>query len=217
MVRSRAVVHHCYRIVVKGIPTAGADSSLPDSLVLIRENKVGIDTVKLAESGAVRTSAERVVEREHSRHELVHADVVLRAGVIHREVKLLTADNVNVYQPVGELPGGLDAVGEAGVYLRLHDKPVYHDLDVVLYVLRELYILVEVVHISVDADADKSLLAQRIEVFRVLALASSRDRREHLYLCPFSELLYTVDYLIDRLAAYLPAAYGTVRHADTRV
>ena len=85
-----------------------------------------------------------------------------------------------------------------------------------LFVFFQLYLFREVIDIAVHAGADITGLLRVLEHLGVLTLPGAHDRGKYLYSCALGQLHYPVNYLVDALLLYLPAALRAVRHAYPR-
>ena len=128
----------------------------------------------------------------------------------------LALDELHLDQPLAQLRGGLDRLGEALAQPLLHHQPVDDDRDVVLELLVELDLLLEPAQLAVDDGARVALLAHLGEHPAVLALAAADDRRQDHELRSVGERHHPVDDLLDRLARDRLAAVEAVRVPDPR-
>ena len=179
------------------------DRALGEGLLRVGDDELGVDLLAGAQAGADRAGAERRVEREGPRLELVDGQrVVVRAGqpfgVAPLAVRVVVGqvDEVEDDQPAGQAERGLDGVGDALLARRLGAEPVDDRLDGVLLLLLELGRLGERVHDTVDPDPREALGLQVGEQVDVLALALADDRGEHLEAGALGHLEDAVDDLL---------------------
>ena len=198
--------------------------ALPQRRGRVGHDQLGVDLHPGAEAAALGAGAERRVERERARLELVGVDGVL-VGAGHplaepqlaRRVLGRQVDEVEHHQPAGQVERGLDGVGEPALRRALDREPVDDDLDRVLLLLVELGRVVERVGLAVDPGPGEALGLQLPEQLDVLALAAADDRRQHLEPLPLLEGQHLVDDLLRRLPLDGRAAGGAVRAAGPGV
>ena len=190
----------------------------------VGHDQLGVDLHAGAEAVALGAGAERRVERERPRLELVGVDRVvvgarhllgelqLAAGVLGVEV-----DEVEHHQPAGEVERGLDGVGEPALGGRLDREPVDDHLDGVLALLVEGGRAVEGVGLAVDPGPREALRLELPEQLDVLALAAADDRGQHLEPGPLVESQDPVDDLLGRLPLDGRPAGRAVRPAGAGV
>ena len=116
-----------------------------------------------------------------------------------------------------EARGRLHGLGDAPQARLADDDAVHHDLDRVLELLVELYLLIELAHLAVDAHAREALAAQVVEQLGVLALAAEDHRREHERAAPLAGSEDLVGHLVGRLALDDASALRAVRRAHAGV
>ena len=200
------------------------DRTLTEGGLRVRDDQLGVDLHPGAEAVALRAGAERRVEGERARLELVGVDgVLVRAGHLLAEAQLAgrvlggQVDEVEEHQPAGQLQGGLDRVGEPALRRRLHREPVDHHLDGVLLLLVELRGLVERVGLAVHPGPGEALRLELLEQLDVLPLAAADHRCEHLEPLALLQREHLVDDLLGRLPLDRGAAGGAVRPAGAGV
>ena len=142
---------------------------------------------------------------------------MLGAGIVLREHLLPAADNVDNDRSARHTHYCFDAVGQARFYRVLYNKSVNDYLDVVLFVLIYLYLFGKVIGYAVDSGSYKARFHTSFQFLCMLALSASYKGCEHLYLCTLFKRHHLINYLIDSLVLYLPAADRTVRNAYTRI
>ncbi len=116
--------------------------------------------------------------------------------------------------PLRELEGGLDAVGDAAADALLGDETVHDHLDRVLVGLRELDGLGELADLAVDPGAGEPLAGELLQELLVFPLPPADDRREHLEPGAFRQLQHLVHDLVGRLPADRSAAVVAVGVSD---
>ncbi len=121
------------------------DRALAQRLLVVGHDQLGVDLEAGAEAGALGAGAERRVERERARLELVHRQrVLVGAGQPLGEPALAVlgllrqVDEVEDDQAAGQPQRGLDRVGQPALGRGLDAEPVDHDVDRVLVLLVEL-------------------------------------------------------------------------------
>ena len=215
--RQRFKVHARDAVAAHVVPARGADRAVEQGNALIRDDELGVDLELRAEARARRARAERIVEREHARRQLLDGDSAVLARVILREEDIaVVGQDICKNEAARERRRGLAGVRQAVNDVGAEDEAVDDDLDVVLFVLLEGNFLAEVVHVPVSADADIAGLARVLKNLDVLALFAADDRRHDLHARPLAQRHELVDDLVDGLLADLLAAVRTVRRADAR-
>jgi hypothetical protein len=102
-------------------------------------------------------------------------------------------------QPVRELQGGLEGLGEALLEVVANLEAVHHHFDAVLFLLVQLRQVVEVAYRAVDPGADEAGGAQFLEDVQVLALALATTGASSMSLLPSGMASTAVDHLADGL------------------
>ena len=82
-----------------------------------------------------------------------------------------------------------------------------------LFVFVQLDFFAEIIYYSVDTHADISVLFRAFEFLDKLTLFTACNRCHDLNFCALGQLEHAVNYIVDSLPRYLPAADGTVRNA----
>jgi hypothetical protein len=194
-----------------------ADRALGEGHARVGDDQLGVDLHARAEAGALGAGAERRVEREGPRLELLERQVVVEAGQVLGEHPLAVrvvvgeVDEVERDQAAGELERGLDRVGEPALGVGLHGQAVDDHLDRVLLLLLERRRLGDRVHHPVDPGAAEALRLELAEQVGVLPLALAHDGREQLEAAAGLELEDAVDDLLRGLAGDVAAADRAVR------
>ena len=212
----RGVVHTRDRTRVGAAPAGRTNGTLLDGKMAVRDNAVRVNTLLDAQTGAHRTRAVWVVEREHARRKLLDGNAAVVAGVVLRERDGFTADNICNHQTAGQRRRGLDRIRNASASVRTDDNAVNNDLNVVLLGFRQLEFFGQIVDFAVHAHADIALLAGVLKHLVVLALLAADDRREQLHARFFFKRHQPVNDLVDGLLMNLLAAFRAVRRADAR-
>ncbi len=183
------------------------DGALAERRARVGHHQLGVDLHPGAEAVALGTRAERRVEGERARLELVGVDrVVVGAGHPLRELQLplwvlgVQVDEVEDHQPAGEAERGLDGVGQPALGRRLDCQPVDHHLDRVLLLLVERRRVVERMQVPVDPGAGEPLGLQLPEQVDVLPLAAPDHGCEHLEPSAILEREHPVDDLLGGLS-----------------
>ena len=183
--------------------------ALPQRQRPVGHDKLLVEVVQLTEAGACRTRAERRVEGERPRLQLIE-----RYAAVHACVELGVCSVVDVDDARALLERQLDGVCEARPVAGQHEA-VHDDVDVVGPLLVQLRQLVDGVRLAVDANPRKAIAPYRGEGLLVAALLALHDRRVDDD-APFA-LHYRVYDLLGRLAANLPAALRTVGRSHRAV
>ncbi len=197
------------------------DRALPQRRLRVGDDQLGVDLHPGAEPVAGRAGAERGVEGERPRLELVGVDrVLVGAGHLLGELQLAAGvlrgqvDEVEHHQPARETERGLHRVGEPALRRLLDSQPVDHDLDRVLLLLVEGRRGVELVGLAVDPGPGEALRLELAEELDVLPLAAADHRRQHLEPLPLLEGQDAVDDLLGGLPLDRRATGRAVRVAD---
>ena len=199
------------------------DRTLVDREVLVGDQQLWVDLELGTQPGALGAGAERGVERERARFELVHGQgVVVGAGHLLRVptftpgVLGIQVDEVDDQDARGQAERGLHRVGQPTFGARviaLGDKSVDHDLDGVLLLLLQGGRLDQGDDLTVDAGARETLGLELAEHLDELALAGLHHRRQHLEAGVFGQLQQTVDDLLRALSGDGLATHRAVRSA----
>ena len=136
---------HCGDCALGVVPAGRLYCTAADSKSGVRHDEIRVHSAVASQTGALGAGSVGIVEREHSRHQFLNGNSVLRAGVALGEVHLLSVDDVDVDKPSGEISSGFDTFGQSGFYAVLHYKAVNYYLNGVLLVLLQGYLLGEVV------------------------------------------------------------------------
>ena len=148
-------------VILRGGVGPGRDRAVAQALLLVRHHQLRIEIELAAEAVADRAGAERVVEGEQPRLDLVDGEAGDRAGEARGEDDALAlVGRVDEQQAVGEAERGLHAVGQAGAEVRLHRQAVDHHLDIVLQLLVEGRDVADLVELAVDPHALEAALLQ---------------------------------------------------------
>ena len=215
--RQRFKVHARDAVAAHVVPARGADRTVEQGNALIRDDELGVDLELRAEACARRARAERVVEREHARHQLFDGDAAVLAGVVLRKEDIAVIwQDICKNETARKRRRGLARIRQAVDDVGAEDEAVDDDLDIVLFVLFEGNFLAEVIHVPVGADADIARAARVLENFYMLAFFAADDRRHDLHARALAQRHELVDDLVDGLLADLLAAVRTVRRADAR-
>ena len=208
--------------VLAGLPAGPRrDGALGQAGLRVGDDELGVDLLAGAEAGALLARAERRVERERARLELVDGQgVVVRAGqplgvaAFAVRVVLGQVDEVEDEHAAGQAEGRLDGVGDPLLARRLGREAVDDRLDGVLLLLLQLRRVGQRVHDAVDAHPREALGLQVGEQVDVFALALADDRREHLEPGALGHLEDAVDDLLRGLLGDRLAADRAVRATD---
>ena len=174
--RNCVEIHHGDRAFFKAVPATGFDCALSYRKVFVRDNKLRVYLFEHAQTCTLFASTERIVEREHSRSQLVDRYAMLRAGVILRKKHFLSADNVNSHKSPCKRRNSFDTVGKTGLYAILDNKSVHHYLDRVLFIFLYFYLFRKVIGYAVYTHSHIARLSGTFKLFCMLTLTSSDDR-----------------------------------------
>ncbi len=101
------------------------------------------------------------------------------------------------------------------MYAFAHHKPVYHDFNVMLFVLFQRDRFGKVIEYPVHADTDIAAFFCILQQLDVFTLAPAHDRCKQLQLCAFRQFHDAVYNLVYGLPADFLAAFRAVRDTDT--
>ena len=124
------------------------------------------------------------------------------------ERELVSVDDVDDDEPLGERRRGLDRLRQPLSKIGLHDEPVDDHLDRVLELLVEEDVLLEQPLLSVDLHPREPVAAQLLEHVLVFALPVAHDRRVHREPRALVEPEHLLDDLVERLPRDGAAAIG---------
>ena len=199
------------------------DRAAAQGLVLVGNDKVGVDMLLDAEPAAGRASAERVIEGEQPRLDFRNGEARHRASELFGEDQALGPALVMDFRRllggpltgwsgarrVGELHHG-QAVGEPQRRLeRLreprrdigpHHQAVHHHVEVVLELLVERRRVGDLVELAVDLHPLEATLHKVGELFAVLALAAAHHGRQQIEPGALGQRQHPVNHLRNRLA-----------------
>src|SRR5262249_58615462 len=161
--------------------------------------------------------AVRRVEREDARLQLRERDAVVRAGELLREQHLVSVDDVDDDEALGDRGSRLDRLRQSLAEVRLHHEAVDDHLDRVLELLVELDRLLEQALLAVDLDAREALGAELFEDVLELTLPVADDGRVDRELRALREAEHLVDDVLEALTRDRLAADRAVRMADARI
>ena len=183
----------------------------------VRHDQSGIELGLDAEAVAGRAGAERVVEGEQPRLDLVDGEAGDRAGEPGREGRAFAAVGVlDEQQPVRQFQRRLDGISQPGRQVVAQHDAVDHHVDIVLELLVERRRLVDQVDFAVDLDALEAALLQVLEFLAVFALAAAHDGRQQVEPAAFGHRQHGVDHLGDGLALDRQAGRRRIGDADPR-
>jgi hypothetical protein len=198
-------------------PRPGRDRPVGDRPVGVGHHQLGIDLIPGPDPRAFPTRPVGAVEAEVAGLQLVEGQPAHRAGQVLGEGEGGPFDHIDIHHPVGQVEGGLDALGEPLVDPGLRHQPVDHHLDGVLVVAVEADVLGEVPHLPVDPGPGEALGGQVLQQRLVLAFPAPHHRGQHLEPGPLLQLQHPVDDLGGGLAGHRGAVLGAVGHPDPGV
>ena len=164
----------------------------------------------------------RAVEAEGARLDLRQADVALGAGELlgeHQRLALTALGRLpqHLHDALTLAQAGLHRLGHAGqLGLGADDEPVYHQLDIVPFVLVQVQVVDFVQHpyLAVNADADESGFAGRLDNVLVLALLAPDLGGQQRDAAALFQRHDGIHYLGNGLALHRAVALGAVGNAD---
>ena len=199
------------------------DRAVGEAQFRIRHHEFRVDLLADAEAGALGARAVGRVERERAGLEVVDVERVrVGAGEPFGEAPLpvvrvlVTVDELEHDDAVGEAQRRLHRVGEPLLRRPLDGQAVHHHLDVVLLLLLQLRRVGERIHRAVDADTRVALCVELVEEVDELALARAHHRREHLETGALLHREHLIHDLLRRLLRDPLATDRAVRGAGAR-
>ncbi len=186
-------------------------------LLRVGHDQLGHEVAALAEAVAIGAHAARAVEAEVRVGGRLEAQAAVGAGEAGGEHQVILILHRRHDRPLREPQRLLDGVGDAGAVARGDADAVGDDLDVVEALAVKLGRVAQFDDLAVHSRASPAAPEHVLEEVRELALLPPDDRREDRHLCPLGQRHDPGDDRILRLAADLPPAARTVRHADGRV
>ena len=99
----------------------------------------------------------------------------------------------------------------------MHHQTVKHNINIVLLILVKLYLLAQIVHVAVNADAHIAAAPSRVKHLFMHTFSRADNRRQHHKTSSVRDRHYLLEYSFERLLAYLLAAYRAVRDTYPRV
>ena len=202
------------------------DGALHEGQVRVGNHEVLVHLEARTDAVALGARAERGVERERARLDLVRLQLVLvgarevlgkrAAGLVPRGLLALTGHELDDHASVREVQGGLDRVGEPLPGVRLGREAVHDHVDRVLVLLLELGRVLELNGLAVHDGARVSLGAQLLEQVLELALAALDHGGEDHEPGALGQLEQLVHDLLGRLLGDGLTAHRAVRVADPR-
>ncbi|MCY1173458.1 hypothetical protein D9M73_136180 [compost metagenome] len=163
-----------------------------------------LDVEELLDPQAItgRAGAGRVVEGEQLGFQFADRVAADRAGEACGEDHLFTRLVVHRRHQgdaVRQFQRGLEGFGQALLQVGANLEAVDHDIDGMFFLLVELGSFVQLIELSIDSGADKTLRAQLFENRQVLAFALADDRRQQHQLAALRFGEDQVDHLADGL------------------
>lgn len=134
-----------------------------------------------------------------------------------RKQHFLAALRADQGKPFAAGQRGFQRIRQAGHDVGPHNQAVDHDFDGVLFLLVQSRRIAQLIHLPVDAHADKAAFLQVFQELGVFALAPAHQRRHQGQARSLGQRENLVDHLVDRLLADFSAAFGTMRHAHPGV
>ena len=189
------------------------------------DRQLGIELHLRAQAGAGRAGAVRAVEAKGARLDLRQADAALNAGETLAEETVLGLIRIGYVadhqHAIAQAQRGLDRVGEprriqSGLRIAVDHQAIYHRFDGMHLVAVKLDIVVDLVHLAVDAHTHKAGLAHILEDLLVFAFARVDQRRHQQQPSAVGQCQQGIDDLLHGLLANRRAAVGAVGEADAR-
>ena len=209
--RQGVEVHPGNAVRLDVVPAGGGNTPLHDGQVPVWDNQVRVNFHLGTQPGTGGTGPEGVVEGEHPGGELLNGHTAVLAGVVlgEHDVPVLLHD-VDDHQPPRQVGGHLHAVGEPPGDVIPDNQPVYHHLNVVLFVLIQLDLFAEVIEGTVCPYPDVARFPGVLKNFQMLSLFSPNYRGHHLDSGSLGQGKDLVNNLVNGLLFDLLAADGTV-------
>ena len=161
----------------------------------------------------LRAGAVSAVEGKRSRLQLRHADAAIRTRQLRRIELLIPAHHRNLHQPARQLHRQTDRQFQPVLDSGLHQQPVDHDFDGVVFSLVQRNVIFEIDQFAVDPRPGEAVLHQLLHFFLELTLAAAHDRGQHHHPVLGSQAHHALHDLLRRLTRNGPPALGTVRHS----
>ena len=124
---------------------------------------------------------------------------MLGTGVILGEQYLLAADDVGYGKSARQVENSFKAVGDTGLHALLYDDTVNDYLDIMLFVLVQLYLLGQLIHYAVHTRTDKARLSCAFQLLVILSLAVPYNGSQKLELSALRQLHKGIHHLVDGL------------------
>ena len=169
-----------------------------------------------AQPAALRTSAVRTVERKHARRDFRQTDTAVDTGKILTEHQQFTANNLHIDNPLPDIKRRFQRIGKTLLHAVLHDKAVDNDFNRMLFVFLQIYLLIDIHDIAVNAHADIAFLAYLLQNFFVFTLFTAHNLRHNQKLRALRQRHNGVNHLVNCLLRNRLAAFRTVRMTGTR-
>ena len=198
-------------------PPAGGNAAVQNTEIRIRHNEGGVNEHLHPKTRAFGTGAVGIVEGKEPRRQFLDGDAAVLTGVVLGKGDLpVFPDQVNQHQAACKGQRRFGRIAQTAGDLRLYYKAVYDDLDIMLFVLFQLDLFGQIVHIPVHPGADIAGLLGILQHLDMLAFLPADHRGQDLDPGAFRQGHDLVHDLVDGLLADLSAALGTVGHADAR-
>ena len=204
-------------LVHAGLPAKDGDGTAVDREAVVRHQQAGIKFHAVAQTCAVGAGAKWIVEGKAAGFDLLYTDPAVGAGKALAELQKLTAHNVCLSQSVGESEGVLQRIRHAALSAGADDQTVNHDLYIVLDIFVQRNVLGDIIHISVDAQADVTGPPGPVDDLFMPALAPADDRSQQLDPGALRQFHQAVHHLVNCLFGDLTSAVGTVWGTDSGV
>ena len=211
-------------VLAGGPVRPGLDGAAGQRQTAVGDDQLGVDLLPDAQAGALRAGAERRVEGERTRLQLVQGErMVVGAGQpfgvapLPVRIVLVQVDELQDDHAVGQAETRFHRVGDALLGGRPDGEPVDHHLDGMLLLLLQLRRVGQLVDRAVDTRPGIALGLQIRQQVDVLALAFPDDRGQHLEPGALRHLQDPVDDLLRRLLGDDLAADRAVRMTDARI
>ena len=210
-----SIVHTRYAVRLGSRPARGAYGTLVDTQTFIGNNQVGRYHCYRADTHTFRTRAVGGVERKHSRRKLGNTYSAIVTGIVTAEHHIFAVNYADYDNAVSHIKSRFNRVGKTAFHSVTLNKSVNHDVYIVLFLFVEFYQLTcQLIHLSVNSDADKTVLSCLFKGFYIFTLSAARNRRHNLKFRAVGQSNNRVCYLVNRGRFYLLSAFGTVRNTD---
>ena len=213
-IRQRLKHHMGGGIALAAVPAHAVHGPLIQGFARIGHHQLLADLLQHAQAAAHGACAIRVIEREHPGGQLFDIHAAVRAGVVLRKEHFVAiGHDLGRGQAAGFPHGGFQAVGQTLLNTRAHHQPVYHNIDLVLFLFVQRGHIVQLIHVPINAHADKPGLSGVLQQLHMLALPGAHHRGHQLKLGALRQGHHGVGHLVHGLLLDFLAAFGAMGRA----